>query len=161
MYVNPRVWRTTLAVCLAVGTFAGLASARSAGGHIGRAAQPSQASCLSPWYGTLGNSCSSPSQIEIDLPLPVDSAGNKNVTVSLTTGPGNGTYCQAFGLDKDTTTVWSSINVVAGYPPGSTTTGTNRYDLALTGAYVPSNGYLYTACQVWYQARISGVTWTS
>jgi hypothetical protein len=76
------------------------------------------------------------------VPLPVDNAGGKTVTMTVVSSAQSGVICQAVGIGKTGTGGAASPFVPT---PGG---GTATQDLVLSGANVPGSGFLYVECSV-------------
>lgn len=125
------------------------ALARTMPASSGRAVVWSDNSCFSMSYSSMQNTCTTMKSFE--LPLVVDTAGSKTVYVSAYgASSSNNVGCAAFGINREVTAVWSSQRV---WLPSF---GASRI-ITLTGAYVPSGGFLYANCHVNYGGRVNVV----
>lgn len=128
---------------------AGAAQARTFPASSGKTVDPTKNGCFSMWYSSMTNVCAA--QTSFELPLVVDSAGNKTVDVyAYGAGPANNVGCQAVGMNKEVTWVWASPRVYLAAFGAS-------QQIRLTGAYVPASGYLYANCLVNNGGRINSV----
>jgi hypothetical protein len=100
--------------------------------------------CWTEYYGAMWNTCAS--NHSLDVPLPVDNAGNTTVNVTAIWGTRSSSsdttpysWCDAYGLDAGFTTIWDS------------TPSTHSSSSATTvgiGTYVPGGGSLGLTCSM-------------
>jgi hypothetical protein len=116
---------------------------------VARASSPSDYGCFREYWGSTINNCSSAKMLIV--PLTVRTTG-LNMTVK-TTASGNPTSsqvgCRVLGVDR-WKSVWSSSTY---YLPASGT-----WDISAT-TWVPSDGMLFAACDVWPNGRVDYFTW--
>lgn len=127
-------------------------SARARGvGAGGADAATYDPSCFNEGAGYIyNNRCS---QTFVSWNLPVDTAGNKTVTVGvMAPSSANTVSCYTYGVNQFATSGTSNGLVAA------TTYGTGL-TITLTGANVPGNGYLYLACYVGLNGQVSSIVW--
>jgi hypothetical protein len=118
--------------------FAGTAYARSVPASAGHAYVRSFENCFASVNGNMRNDC--PTDQYFEIPLPVDTAGNKSISVS---GKNNQTLqCQPFVGDQ-----WGSL--WSGTSPTPFPSYQPFFSVqALSSVYVPAAGYLFIQCRV-------------
>ncbi len=161
-----RVLGPIIAAC-ALLPFLGIhnAEGRTWPGLAAQAIPSSNQSCLGVSYAAVTNNCTS--AVTINVPLPIDSAGNKYVGWCLLEPAGSfGTSCDVFGVNADETTFWHQ-GVTGGFWPEPSNCGTHSISSGYTGAppnyptYVPSYGYLFLSCPLEPQNTLFSVTVTN
>lgn len=127
----------------------GSASARTVPPDVGRAINFSDEGCFSLWYSAVTNNCST--QRAYEMPMVVDSAGNKTVYVNAYgAGTANNVGCRAVATDAQVSTYWASPTVyLSSFGSAQTIT--------LNGAYVPSGGRMYVTCYMNPGGRVNSV----
>ncbi len=126
-----------------------VAAARTTPASSGRAQFWSDGSCFVMSYSSMQNSCTTAKSFE--LPLVVDNAGSKTVYVTAYgASSSNNVGCIAVGVNREVTAAWSSPRL---YLPAF---GSSQI-ITLTGAYVPSGGYLYANCWLNPSGRVNVV----
>ena len=120
-----------------------VAFARTVPASAGRPVNASDFACFAMGSSMMTNVCTTAKRFE--LPLVVDNAGNKTVTISAR-GASNSSNvcCRAVGGSRDGLTFYASnLNVDQCLP----SFGAARL-ITMTGAYVPDWGYLWASCEV-------------
>jgi hypothetical protein len=126
-----------------------VAAARTMPASSGRAVFWSDGPCFTMGYSAMTNSCSTGRSFE--LPLMVDTAGSKTITVwAYGASASNNVGCFANGMNRELTLFWGTQR------QWLTAFGSSQ-PITLTGAYVPSGGYLYAACDVYPGGRVNTV----
>jgi hypothetical protein len=127
-------------VITAMGFIPLVAAARNMPASSGRTVHWSDNSCFTMSTGAMSNNCAAVKSYE--LPLVVDYAGNKTVYVTARgAGSSNNVGCIAVGTNRETTAIWSS-------PRRWLPAFGSPQVITLTGAYVPSGGFMYANCHV-------------
>jgi hypothetical protein len=130
------------------------ADARSAGAILGLAAGSDMA-CLAINTATLQNNCGH--TVSLDIPLTVDTAGVKTVTVTaFGATSANNVGCRADATDKTVLThIFSNGGAYQFLPSFG-----SRVDINLSGVTVPNAGQLMVNCQVNNGGLVLTENWT-
>jgi hypothetical protein len=132
---------------VAIGTVA----ARSAPPDMGRGVDFSEEHCFSLFFSHVRNDCPEPHNYE--MPLTVDNAGGKTVTVNVfsPTGIANEVCCEAVATDE-AVQFQSRSNRVCTNALGTQT-------LTLTGSQVPGRGRMFASCTLLPGGVINTLNW--
>lgn len=139
------------AVCISTSKDA--AADRTVGGYAGKGLSSTESDCFAPNSGSVTNACASSKALEVSL--PVDSGGTKNVTATLqASDASHNVGCQVVTSNAGHT----SISTSGGYKY-LVNFGT-PFSLGLPSVTVPTDGYMIVDCLVDPTAKVHTIKWT-